>query len=32
MDVGVNLFGVDASREGGLRFAFPVEIISGVKV
>jgi hypothetical protein len=30
-DVGVNRLGIDASREGGLRFAFPVVIFSGVK-
>jgi ubiquinone/menaquinone biosynthesis C-methylase UbiE len=30
-DVGVNRLGIDASREGGLRFAFPVVILSGVK-
>jgi ubiquinone/menaquinone biosynthesis C-methylase UbiE len=30
-DVGVNRLGIDASREGGLRFAFPVVIVSGVK-
>ena len=30
-DVGVNWLGIDASREGGLRFAFPVVIFSGVK-
>jgi ubiquinone/menaquinone biosynthesis C-methylase UbiE len=30
-DVGVNLLGIDASREGGLRFAFPVVIFSGAK-
>ena len=30
-DVGVNRLGIDASREGGLGFAFPVVIVSGVK-
>ena len=30
-DVGVNRLGIDATREGGLRFAFPVAILSGVK-
>lgn len=30
-DVGVNRLGIDASNEGGLRFAFPVVIVSGVK-
>jgi ubiquinone/menaquinone biosynthesis C-methylase UbiE len=30
-DVGVNRLGIDASRDGGLRFAFPVVIFSGVK-
>jgi hypothetical protein len=30
-DVGVNRLGIDASREGGPRFAFPVVIVSGVK-
>jgi ubiquinone/menaquinone biosynthesis C-methylase UbiE len=30
-DVGVNRLGIDASREGGLRFAFPVVILSGLK-
>jgi ubiquinone/menaquinone biosynthesis C-methylase UbiE len=30
-DVGVNRLGIDASRDGGLRFAFPVVILSGVK-
>jgi ubiquinone/menaquinone biosynthesis C-methylase UbiE len=30
-DVGVNRLGIDASRDGGLRFAFPVVIVSGVK-
>jgi ubiquinone/menaquinone biosynthesis C-methylase UbiE len=30
-DVGVNRLGIDASREGGLRFAFPVVVVSGVK-
>ena len=30
-DIGVNRLGIDASREGGLRFAFPVVIVSGVK-
>ena len=30
-DVGVNRLGIDASNEGGLRFAFPVVIFSGVK-
>jgi hypothetical protein len=30
-DVGVNRLGIDASCDGGLRFAFPVVILSGVK-
>ena len=30
-DVGVNRLGIDATREGGLRFAFPVVILSGAK-
>jgi len=30
-DVGVNRLGIDATREGGLGFAFPVVIVSGVK-
>ena len=30
-DVGVNRLGIDATREGGLSFAFPVVIVSGVK-
>jgi ubiquinone/menaquinone biosynthesis C-methylase UbiE len=30
-DVGVNQLGIDAARDGGLRFAFPVVILSGVK-
>jgi ubiquinone/menaquinone biosynthesis C-methylase UbiE len=30
-DIGVNKIGIDASREGGLRFAFPVVIMSGMK-
>jgi ubiquinone/menaquinone biosynthesis C-methylase UbiE len=30
-DVGVNRLAIDASREGGLRFAFPVVIVSGIK-
>jgi ubiquinone/menaquinone biosynthesis C-methylase UbiE len=30
-DIGVNKLGIDASLEGGLSFAFPVVIISGVK-
>ena len=30
-DVGVNRLGIDASRDGGLHFAFPVVIFSGVK-
>ena len=30
-DIGVNALGISASREGGLRFAFPVVILSGVK-
>ncbi len=30
-DIGVNRLGIDACGEGGLRFAFPVVIISGVK-
>lgn len=30
-DVGVNLLGIDATREGGLHFAFPIVIFSGVK-
>jgi ubiquinone/menaquinone biosynthesis C-methylase UbiE len=30
-DVGVNRLGIDASREGDLRFSFPVVIFSGVK-
>ena len=30
-DVGVNRLGIDALREGGLRFAFPVVIFSGVR-
>jgi hypothetical protein len=30
-NVGVNRLGIDASREGGLRFAFPVVIAYGVK-
>jgi hypothetical protein len=29
--VGVIRLGIDASRDGGLRFAFPVAIVSGVK-
>ncbi len=29
-DVGVNQLGIGASREGGLGFAFPVVIVSGV--
>jgi ubiquinone/menaquinone biosynthesis C-methylase UbiE len=31
-DVGVNRLGLHASSEGGLRFAFPVVIFSGVKL
>lgn len=30
-DVGVNRLGIDAESEGGLGFAFPVVILSGVK-
>lgn len=30
-DIGVNRLGIEASREGGLSFAFPVLIVSGVK-
>lgn len=30
-DIGVNALGIDASGEGGLNFAFPVVIISGVR-
>jgi ubiquinone/menaquinone biosynthesis C-methylase UbiE len=30
-DIGVDRLGIDASREGGLRFAFPVVIVSGAK-
>ena len=30
-DVGVDGLGVDASREGGLSFAFPVVVVSGAK-
>lgn len=30
-DVGVNRIGIDAEEEGGLGFAFPVVILSGVK-
>ncbi|QEH38339.1 putative methyltransferase YcgJ [Aquisphaera giovannonii] len=30
-DVGVNRLGIDASHEGGLRFSFPVVILSGMK-
>lgn len=30
-DVGLNRLGIDASREDGLRFAFPVVILSGMK-
>lgn len=30
-DVGVNRLGIDASREDGLRFSFPVVVVSGVK-
>jgi hypothetical protein len=30
-DVGVNRLGTDASREGGLRFAFPVVVLFGKK-
>jgi hypothetical protein len=30
-DIGVNRLGIDASREGGLRFAFPVVIMSGMR-
>jgi len=30
-DIGVNRLGIDASREGGLSFAFPIVIVSGVK-
>jgi ubiquinone/menaquinone biosynthesis C-methylase UbiE len=31
-DIDVNRLGIDASREGGLRFAFPVVILSGMKL
>jgi ubiquinone/menaquinone biosynthesis C-methylase UbiE len=31
VDAGVNRLGLDASRDGGLRFAFPIVIFSGVK-
>ncbi len=30
-DVGINRLGIDASSKGGLKFAFPVVIMSGVK-
>jgi ubiquinone/menaquinone biosynthesis C-methylase UbiE len=30
-DIGVNALGIDATREGGLGFAFPVVIVSGVR-
>lgn len=30
-DIGLNKLGIDASNEGGLSFAFPVVMISGVK-
>jgi ubiquinone/menaquinone biosynthesis C-methylase UbiE len=30
-DVGVNRLGIDASRDSGLRFAFPVVVVSGRK-
>lgn len=30
-DVGANRLGIDATREGGLGFAFPVVVMSGVK-
>lgn len=30
-DVGVNRLGIDARREGGLGFSFPVVIVSGTK-